>query len=410
MSGPLTDSARLPPHVLRIAERDTPIPTIALAAQERQKAEPRLVRADIGQVAGVAPELEVLYGPPVGLDPLRAAIAELYRRSFGLGDEIGAKNVAITTGAAEALSLAFACYGADRDVGLPRGHWENYSNGVDMARGRVHIVDYFDAAARFDAAALAAQIRAHGISTLVANFPCNPTGAVLDAAETEALARVAIDTDVVLIADEVYARLRFDGAPQSLLRWAPEHVLSIGSASKEYLLPGGRMGYLVSAQVDLVDRVFRRLIRANTASPNVLGQRRLLELVERDLEDMRAGKPPGLIARVTAVMKERRDALVEALLRHGMPPYGRRPEGTIFLMAQLPAWWPGDDDAAFAGAALANGCLSCIPGSAFGLPGTVRLSFGAMTEADIGRLDERLATLRAAVEGTKAGTIGSGES
>jgi aspartate aminotransferase len=413
MKGPLVNLAeRLPPHVRRVAERDTPIPTIAQRAQALQQQQPLLVRADIGQVVGVDDELEVVYGPPVGLEPLREAVAELYRRSFDLdaaGWSIGARNVAITSGAAEALALAFACFAADGDVGLPRGHWENYANGVDMARGRAHVVDYFDVDGRFDATALAAQIRQLGLAALVANFPCNPTGAVLDAGETEALARVAIDTGVVLIADEVYARLRFDGvAPQSLLRYAPDNALSIGSASKEYLLPGGRVGYLVSAHVDLVDRVFRRLIRANTASPNVLAQRRLVALIDKDLGDMRAGRPPGLIARVTAAMKERRDALLAVLSRHGMPPHGRPPEGTIFLVAKLPPWWPGSDDAAFAEAGLAHGCLSCIPGSAFGLPGTVRLSFGAMAPADIARLDDRLAALRSAVAAGNPATIETG--
>jgi aspartate aminotransferase len=394
MIAPLEDLDRvLPPHVLAVARRDTPIPTLAERAKATQERHPELVRADIGQVIGVDPALEVLYGPPVGLEPLRAAVAELYRHSFGLEDLV-AGNVAICSGAAEGLALAFACFGSDRDVGLPRGHWENYRNGVDLARGRAHVVDFFDAAGRFDPQALARQIGALNLAALVANFPCNPTGAVLNAEETAQLARVAVDTSVVLIADEVYARLRYDGQPpQSLLAYAPGHAVSIGSASKEYLLPGGRIGYLVSTQRDLIDRVFRRLIRANTASPNVLGQQRLLALLERDLEDVRAGRPPGLIERIRTAMKERRDALLEVLARHGLPHHGRRPEGTIFLMAQLPPWFEGDD-VAFANAALDAHCFSCIPGSAFGLPGCVRLSFGATRLDDIARLDTQLARWR----------------
>ncbi len=384
----------LPAHVLAVAGRDTPIPTIAQRAKEMALERPELVRADIGQVVGVAPELEVLYGPPVGLEPLRAAVAELYRRSFGL-DGLEPANVAICTGAAEGLSLAFACFGHERDVGLPRGHWENYQNGVELARGRAHVVDFFDTSGRFDPAGLSRQIRDRGLAALVANFPCNPTGAVLTAEETARLAEVAIDTGVVLIADEVYARLRYDDTPpQSLLKHAPRHVVSIGSASKEYLLPGGRVGYLVSYSVELVDRVFRRLIRANTASPNVLGQERLLALLGADLDDLRAGRPAGLIERIRVEMRRRRDAMLDTLARHQMPHHGRRPEGTIFLMAALPPWFEGDDTA-FASAALEAGCMSCIPGSAFGLPGCVRLSFGATTLQDIARLDVALTRWRA---------------
>lgn len=386
--------ALLPSHVRAVAHRETPIPSIAHEAQRIQASHSELVRADIGQVRGVDPDLEVLYGPPVGLDALREAVAELLRRSFGLGDAFGKTNVAICTGASEALTLAFKCFAYDRDVGLQRGHWENYANGIELAGGRSHVVDYFDADGRLDADGLARQIRDGRLQALVANFPCNPTGVVLDADETARLARVAVDTGVVVIADEVYARLRFDGVPpQSLLRHAPGHVVSIGSASKEYLLAGGRVGWLASHSEDLIDRVFRRLIRANTASPNVLAQARLFDLVARDLIDMRAGHPPGLVTRIADAMKERRDALLDVLARHDMSPLGRRPEGTIFLMARVPSWWQGDDRS-FARAALERACFSSIPGSTFGLPGTVRLSFGATTPQDIARLDERIRMLR----------------
>jgi aspartate/methionine/tyrosine aminotransferase len=98
-------------------------------------------------------------------------------------------------------------------------------------------------------------------------------------------------------------------------------------------------------------------------------------------------------------MQERRDAMLLVLGRHGMQPVGRayhQPEGTIFLMAALPPWWSGDD-ATFANEALARGCFSCIPGSAFGLPGAVRFSYGATSVDDVERLDAQLAALCATI-------------
>ena len=75
-------------HVRRVATRTTPIPTIAARAKAVQTDAPDLVRADIGQIVGVDPQTEVLYGPPVGLESLRAAIAELYTRSFSLDEAL----------------------------------------------------------------------------------------------------------------------------------------------------------------------------------------------------------------------------------------------------------------------------------------------------------------------------------
>jgi aspartate/methionine/tyrosine aminotransferase len=393
--------ALLPPNVARVAARETPIPTLALRAKAAADKNPRLVRGDIGQIVGVEPDLEVLYGPPVGLETLRAAIAETYSLAFGVGG-LGPANVTVCTGAAEGLSLVLECFARDKRVGLPRGHWENYTNAVELGGGEAVIVDYFDAEGRLDGAGLASRIRSDGLAVLVANFPCNPTGAVLDAEESETLAQVAKDTGVVLVADEVYARLRYDGKPPvSLLRYAPGHAISIGSASKEYLLPGARVGYVVSAQSRLTDVVLRKLLRAHTASPSVLGQTRLLAHLTKDLEDLRAGREPALFTRIRNAMELRRDLLLAVLTKHGFGTTGRakhKPEGTIFLMATLPSWWTGSD-AEFVERALEAGCVSGIPGEAFGLPGSVRFSYGAMTPGDIARLGENLGLFRAELGG-----------
>ena len=408
-SAPLDQlNERLSPNVAGIVSRTTPIPSIALRAAEIQARQPRLVRADIGQISGYDPELEVLYGPPVGLQPLRAAVAETWNLAFGLGggrleglpDGLQPQNVAACTGAAEALTLLFHCFAAGRTVALPRGHWENYTNGVELAGGRTVLVDFFDELGELDLEGLSRRLREDEVSLLVTNFPCNPTGAVLSAADAARLGEFLKTEGVLAIADEVYARLRFDGvAPSTLLAEAPGHVVAISSASKEYLLPGARVGYVVCARAELTDQVLRKLIRANTASPNVLGQRRLLDLMEPDLEDLRAGREPGLLSRIREEVGRRRELLLGVLEKHGFAAAGRAghpPMGTIFLVASLPEWWSGDDES-FCEAALEAACVSTVPGSAFGLPGTVRFSFGGMSAERIEQLDANLAELRSSL-------------
>ncbi len=387
----------LPTGLLGIVRRETPIPSIAARAAELRKTHPKLVRADIGQISGIEPDLEILYAPPVGLEELRRAIAESWNLSHGLEPGKGglsAVNVCVTTGAAEALSLLFHCFATDRVVAVSRGHWENYTNGVELAGGRTEVIDFFDSEGRLDLAGLEAKITDLGIEVMVANFPCNPTGAVLSPGEARELAALIEKLGLVCISDEVYGRLRFDGnPPQSLLPLAPGNVVAIGSASKEYLLPGARVGYVLASNRDLTDRILRRLLRANTASPNVPGQKRLLALLESDLAAMREGQPPTLITKVRDEMKLRRDRLVAVLGKHGMKPVGRpghKPEGTIFLMASVPDWFEGDD-AAFCEAMLVAGVVSIVPGAAFGLPGSVRFSFGGMTVDQIETLDRGLA-------------------
>ena len=256
----------LPTAVREVVARDTPIPRIAQRAAEVAAERTGFVRADLGQISGFDSDLEVLYGPPVGLTELRQGVAELYERTFGI-ESLTAANVAITTGAAEALSLLFRCFAHERIVGLPRGHWENYSNGVAMAGGRVVIMDMFDSGGCLDIDGLRAQLTELGVQVVLANFPCNPTGAVLSTEEAAAFGELCRDLDLIVLADEVYSRLRFDGhAPVSLLQHIPERTAVVSSASKEYLIPGARVGYVVSAHEDLTNRVLRKLIRANTAT------------------------------------------------------------------------------------------------------------------------------------------------
>ncbi len=394
----------LPQDVLEVVERETPIPTIAQTAGRLSREDPTFVRADIGQIVSVDSELEVLYGPPVGIEPLREALAEFWSLTFRVAEHTGTalkpENVAVTTGAAEALTLLFRCFGSEKTVALPRGYWENYVNGVALGRGRPVVVDYFDAQGRLDIDGLSRQIDEMNVRCLVSNFPSNPTGAVLSEEDAEQIARLVQDKDIVMIADEVYSRLRFDGhSPISLLPFAPSHVVSISSASKEYLLPGARVGYILSARSELTNAVLRKLIRANTASPNVLGQERVLALLQEDLKALRAGEEPALLVKIRAELSARRDQLVSVLSRHGMSTVGRpdhEPMGTIFLMAGLPEWWSGNDTE-FVDAALERKAFSAIPGSAFGIPESVRFSFGSMEAKSIQELDRRLQEWKAGI-------------
>ncbi len=390
----------LPNHIRGIVERATPIPSIAQSAQALSKDHPELVRADIGQISGFDSSLEVLYGPPVGLPALRDVIAESWNLSHRLDEKHGLKtaNVAVCTGAAEGLSLLLKCFAQDKKVGLPRGHWENYLNGVALANGEVFVLDYFDEEGALDIAGLKKSIVAEGIEVIVANFPCNPTGAVLNEAEAKALAAMVQDLNIICIADEVYDRLRYDGhAPLSLLPFAPQHVVAVSSASKEYLLPGARVGFVLAMQPAITDQILRKVIRASSASPNVLGQRRLLELLGPDLEDLRAGREPGLLSRVRAELGQRKESLLAVLDRLEFTSIGRPghvPQGTIFLMAGLPPWWSGDD-VSLAKSALDACCVSTVPGSAFGLPGSIRFSYGGMTVERIEQLEKNLESFRA---------------
>ena len=81
-------SELLPEEIQRVVQRETPIPTVAQTAKAKKAEVPTLVRGDIGQIVGVDEELEVLYGPPLGIGELRTVVAETYNLAFGVGDGV----------------------------------------------------------------------------------------------------------------------------------------------------------------------------------------------------------------------------------------------------------------------------------------------------------------------------------
>ena len=96
----------------------------------------------------------------------------------------------------------------------------------------------------------------------------------------EQLAELARRLNLILLSDEVYGTLRYKGTPQSMLAYAPERTVIISSASKEYLIPGARIGYVLSAEATFTNSWMSKMIRSFSSSPNVLGQQILIEILK----------------------------------------------------------------------------------------------------------------------------------
>jgi N-succinyldiaminopimelate aminotransferase len=370
------------------------IPQIAAKAKLAAAHHPNFVRGDQGQVVGVMPDREVYYGPSSGLPELRGLVARFWTLAYGLQScaglpegGLGAANVAIVSGATEGLAILLRLLAPNSAIGVQRFCWGNYRNLIAHAGGEAITVDFFSPDGTFDAAGLSDAVKARNIGTLLVNFPANPTGDVLLDDELKALARLARENDLVLISDEVYNWIRYDERPRTLLTFAPERTLVIGAASKEYLIPGARTGYVLSPDPTFGDEWMPRLIRSTSSSPNVLGQQRTVEMLNTDVADLEAGEAPSILAAVRDELHRRRDAMVEMLRAAGCTIEGRHggmPRGGIALLARLPDGF--EDDRMFIDTAIATGRFSAIPGSAFGAPGCIRFGYAGIPLDAIARL------------------------
>ncbi len=389
------------PAVRRTLDTAPVIPAIAARAKAAAAANPDFIRGDQGQVVGIRPDLEIYYGPSSGLPELRHAVARFWTHAYRLAgadglpaDGLTADNVAVVSGATEGLAILMRLLAPGHHVAVQRWFWGNYRNLIAHAGGEVVVVDLFTDDGRFAVDSLEAAIEQNRIRVVILNVPANPTGDVLDDAELTELAELARRHDVVIVADEVYNWIRYDGAPRSFLAFAPERTVVVGAASKEYLIPGARTGYLLAVDPAFAAEWLPRMIRSTSSSPNVPGQRAALDMLSADVEDLEHGRPPHLLLAIRNELQRRRDRMAGALQRTGwtlLTRDGGIPRGGISMFARLPAGI--DDDREFLDRALELGLFSAIPGSAFGAPGCVRFGYAGMTVGQIDRLEGHLRTV-----------------
>ncbi len=391
--------ALMPAGARGIVASEPLIPKLAMRAKAIAEEHPEFIRGDQGQVVGVFPEREVYYGPSAGLAELRTLVARFWTLAYGLDGRPGipaggltADHVAIVSGATEGLAIVLRLVSFDQVIGLTRLHWGNYRGIIGNAGGRSVVVDLFDDQHRLALERAEETIRRHRVRALLLNFPTNPSGDVLLDDEWSALAEMARRQDILLIADEVYNWIRYDDRPQSLLAVAPERSIVVSSASKEYLIPGARTGYVISANAALGGKWMPKLIRATSSSPNVLGQQQLLGMIASDVADLERGDPPGILGEIKAELRRRRDRMTAVARSAGFTVEGRQaevPVGGISLLARLPEDLAVDDEA-FVDRAMEMKRFSAIPGTPFGAPGCVRFGYAGMTVEQIDRMEVSL--------------------
>ena len=388
----------MPQAMRRTVSQAPVIPQIAARAKAAAASHPDFVRGDQGQVVDVMPDREVYYGPSSGLPELRDLVARFWTLAYDLRGRDGlpengldAQHVAIVSGATEGIAILMRLLAPDRAIGVQRYCWGNYRNLIAHAGGEPVTLDFFTPDGAFDRDGLDEAIAASDIRTLLVNFPANPTGDVLSDDELASVAELARDRDLLLVSDEVYNWIRYDGTPRTLLAFAPERTLVIGAASKEYLIPGARTGYVLTANATFGGEWMPRLIRSTSSSPNVLGQQMATEMLAPDVTDLEAGSPPTTLSTIRHELQRRRDAMVEMLVSAGFDIQTREggtPPGGIALLARLPDGL--EDDLAVIDAGIDMGRFSAIPGSAFGAKGCIRFGYAGIPLEGIRRLAHAL--------------------
>lgn len=187
------------------------------------------------------------YPPGIGIAPLRQAIAAQRLRHFGIEYDPDAE-VLVTVGATEAIAGAvLGLVEPDSDVLLIEPFYDSYSPVVAMAGARRVVVPMVADGRGFalDGDALRRALTPR-TRALIVNSPHNPTGAVLSEAELAAIAEIAVAADLLVITDEVYEHLVFDGRrhlPLAGFDGLAERTVTISSAGKMFNCTGWKIGW-----------------------------------------------------------------------------------------------------------------------------------------------------------------------
>jgi aspartate/methionine/tyrosine aminotransferase len=389
----------MPEGIRQTTSSEPIIPAIAAKAKAIAAQNPDFIRSDQGQVVGIFPDKEVYYGPSSGLEELRELVGQFWTFAYGLKnregihpDGLDKRNVAIVSGATEGLAIVMHIFAPKQNIGLMPLYWSNYKGIILNAGGNPVVINFFNKDYKVDLKNTEQTIKEKNITSLLINFPNNPSGDVLTEEELEGLADLARRMNLVIISDEVYNFIRYKGEPQSMLSFAPERTVVISSASKEYLIPGARVGYIIAAEETFTNSWMPKLIRSFSSSPNVLGQRLLIDILKQEVKDFAGGQAPRFISEVKKELKIRCELIISILREKGFNLAGRNkdfPSGAISVLVRLPEDIEVDDKD-FIEKALELKKFSAVPGSVFGAPRCIRFGYAGMTQESIKKFSQNL--------------------
>ncbi len=323
------------------------------------------------------------YAPYPGLPELRAAIAEDARRRKALA--VDHDRVFVTVGGKGVLFYAvMALVDPGDEVIVPDPGYPMYASVTRFAGGipvPVPLGDDF----RLDPDELIARITPR-TRLLVINTPANPTGAILTRQDLERIAQVAIERDVVVIADEIYGRILYQGEHVSIgsLPGMAERTIILDGLSKAHAMTGWRVGYAIVPE-PLRTGFGRMIMNSISCAPT---------FVQVGAVEALTG-PQDAVDAMVAEFRARRDLMVAGLNAiDGVRCH--EPQGAFYVFPDISG--PGFTGAELAARLLDEAGIATLPGTAFGEVAThhLRLSYANSRENLVRALERMREFLRTA--------------
>ncbi|MFB7638437.1 pyridoxal phosphate-dependent aminotransferase [Peribacillus butanolivorans] len=319
-------------------------------------------------------EGQTKYTPSAGLPKLKAAIAAKLKRDQGL--DYKPSEIIVGSGAKHALYTLFqAILDEEDEVIVPIPYWVSYPEQIKLADGKpVYVVGTEENQYKITKEQLEQAIT-EKTKAVIINSPSNPTGMLYSREELAAIGEVCLAHDILIVSDEIYEKLVYGNASHtSIAEISPElkkQTIIINGVSKSHSMTGWRIGYAVGDEA--IIKAMTNLSSHSTSNPTTTAQYGAIAAYEGSqdpVEEMRQA----FEGRLNTIY----DKLVE------IPGVSCiKPQGAFYLFpnvkraVELTGYSNVDD---FTTALLEEAQVAVIPGSGFGAPDNIRLSYATSLE------------------------------
>lgn len=332
------------------------------------------------------------YTPATGIPELKQAICDAFERDYGI--KYTPAEIAVSNGAKHSIhNVLTALCGPGDEVIIPAPYWVSYSALVELTGATAVIVDTTEESGFCLSAEQFEKAITDKTKLLMLNNPCNPTGACYPVETLEALAKVAVEKDILVLSDEIYEKLIYEGSEFRTFSSFGEDVkaktIIVSGVSKAYAMTGWRIGWtMASAELTAA---MTKLQSQETSNPCSVSQFASVAALNG---------PQDSVVDMHKAFIERREYVLSRLDK--IPNLSMATPGGAFYAFFNVSHYFGkplqggvtvDNSTDFCTALLEQAHVALVTGDAFGAPGYVRLSFATdldTLEAGFDRLEKFL--------------------
>jgi len=327
------------------------------------------------------------YTPSSGTPELRAAIAEKLKNDNGL--DYKPSQIIVNCGAKHSCynAVLATCQAGD-EVIIPAPYWLSYPEMVKLADASPVIVPTQEENGFKITPDQFREAMTPATKLIIINSPGNPTGSVYTREELQALAEVALEEEILMLSDEIYEKITYDGAESislaALSREIYDLTITVNGFSKAYAMTGWRLGYVAAPEP--IAAAINSMQSHSTSNPTSFAQKGALAGLKGD---------QSFIGEMVKAFAERRAYMYDRLAKiPGVTCV--KPMGAFYMLPNISSFARSSTD--FCSQLLDQQKVAAVPGIAFGTDAHIRLSYACSMEniqKGLDRIEAFCASLKA---------------